>query len=303
MTTSESHQTGKTPLATGIETTALLNGDFVGLEAARISPMDRGFLFGDGIYEVIPSYNRKLVGFERHLERLNDGLNAIGIANPHSDTDWHTLLTQLLSRNEFTSAGIYLQVTRGVSSQRAHRFPEGVTPTVFAYPFPINAPNDGNPATAKAFSVVTGIDQRWKRCHIKSVALLGNVLHMMEGVDAGAEEILLFNDRDQLTEAAACNVFIVKDKVVATPALDQEKLPGITRNMLVDMMRDSADWVVEERAISRAEVLAADEVWLTSSTKEIAPVSTIDGKPVGAKCPGDVWMQAQALFATNRFKY
>lgn len=284
-------------------TIALLNGEFTPLQDARISPMDRGFLFGDGIYEVIPSYGDRMVGFDRHLARLDEGLTAIGIRNPFSSHEWLALLTDVLQRNSFSNAGLYLQVTRGVVEQRAHRFPENALPTVFAYPFSISEPNNGDPARATRFSVATGVDQRWKRCHIKSVALLGNVLHMMEGVDSGNDEILLFNDRDELTEAAACNVFVVLDDTVVTPRLDNEKLPGITRNMLVDMMRDSDEWQLEERVVSRAEVVAASEVWLSSSTKEIAPVISIDGETVGTGEPGPVWVRAQSLFAQHRFDY
>ena len=282
---------------------ALLNNAILPLTEARISPMDRGFLFGDGIYEVIPSYAGRMVGFDRHMDRLNQGLDAIGIPRPMTNEDWASSLGQLIEENGAGNLAIYLQVTRGVHAKRAHRFPEQVTPTVFAYTFEINAPNDGDPASASTFSVATGQDLRWKRCNIKSVALLGNVLHMQEGIDSGADEILLFNDRDELTEAAACNVFVVRDAVVATPALDHEKLPGITRNMLVDMMRDSAEWQLQERSIRKAEVLSADELWLTSSTKEIAPIVAINGQKVGDGAPGPYWQRAQHLFAQNRFNY
>lgn len=284
-------------------TIALLNGAFMPLAEARISPMDRGFLFGDGIYEVIPSYGGKMVGFDRHIERLNDGLAAIGLHNPLSQEQWLDTLSELLAKNGRGSLALYLQVTRGVVAQRAHKFPDDPQPTVFAYTFAIGDPPTGDPLTAKGFSVATGEDLRWQRCHIKSVALLGNVLHMMEGVNRGADEILLFNNNSELTEAAACNVFIVSGTTVATPILDNQKLPGITRNMLLDIMRAHGPWTVEERVITRDEVMDADEVWLTSSTKEIAPVITIDGDAVGNGAPGPVWSKAQALFAQHRFAY
>ncbi len=284
-------------------TIAFLNGAFTPLADARISPMDRGFLFGDGIYEVIPSYDGSMVGFERHMKRLHDGLSAIGLANPLAQEEWYNLLRQLLAENGNGNLAVYLQVTRGVAPQRAHKFPDTVEPTVFAYTFDINAAPTGNLAGAKGLRVSTGEDLRWQRCHIKSVALLGNVLHMMEGVDRGDDEILLFNANDELTEAAACNVFIVKDGVIATPLLDNQKLPGITRNMLLDILRDHGSWAVEERVITRTEVIAADEVWLTSSTKEIAPVIAIDGQVVGDGRPGQVWSDAQSLFAQHRFDY
>jgi len=281
-------------------TIAYLNGKFVPLENARISPMDRGFLFGDGIYEVIPCYEGQLVGFQRHMQRFDQGLAAIHLENPMSDVEWQSLFHELTSQNQGEYQGVYLQVTRGASAVRNHRFPVDCQPTVFAYTFNVNAPCNGDPATATCYRVATAQDRRWKRCDIKSVALLGNVLHMMEGVDAGADEIILFNEQEELTEAAACNVFIVQDESVITPPLDVEKLPGVTRNMLIDILRGQ-DWRVEERAITRREVTNADEVWLTSSTKEIAPVIDIDGQSVANGKPGPVWAEAQSLFARHRF--
>lgn len=281
-------------------TTAYLNGEFVPLEDARISPMDRGFLFGDGIYEVIPSYGGNMVGFARHMQRLDQGLSAIQLDNPLSTEAWQSLLASLIEKNQGEHLGLYLQVTRGTSLVRNHKFPSECRQTVFAYPFEVNAPCNGNPAEAACYRVATAHDRRWRRCDIKSVALLGNVLHMMEGVNAGADEVLLFNEQDELTEAAACNVFVVEGSRIVTPPLDQAKLPGVTRNMLVDILRNERMPIYEE-TVSRAKLLAADEVWLTSSTKEIAPVIAIDDEPVGDGRPGAVWAQAQTLFARHRF--
>ena len=162
-------------------TTAYLNGDFVALEDARISPMDRGFLFGDGIYEVIPSYGGRMVGFTRHMQRLNQGLKAIELDNPLSEEEWQQLLLQLMEHNEGSFLGLYLQVTRGASMVRNHKFPADIPQTIFAYPFEVNAPCDGSPEQASCYRVATATDRRWRRCDIKSVALLGNV-NMMEGV-------------------------------------------------------------------------------------------------------------------------
>lgn len=284
-------------------TIAWINDQWLPLSEARISPMDRGFLFGDGIYEVIPSYGGKMVGFNRHMQRLQDGLDAIALANPLDAKIWHQQLTRLIQENGEGDLGIYLQVTRGVAEKRQHKFPEKTTPTIFAYTFDIPATSDGSLESARGITVATGTDRRWQRCHIKSVALLGNVLHMMEGVDSGADEILLFNDNDELTEAAACNVFIVKQGTIKTPALDTQKLPGITRNLLLDMFKSEIDWQVTEGVVTRAEVFSADEIWLTSSTKEIAPVISIDGIPVSHGKPGPVWSKAQQLFHKLRFDY
>ena len=281
-------------------TTAYLNGQMCPLEDARVSPMDRGFLFGDGIYEVIPSYGGQLVGLQRHLERLDNGLSAIHLANPHTASEWEGLFTALIEANGAGNLGVYLQVTRGVSMIRAHRFPENTPATVFAYTFEIPGPSDGDPANAATYRVVTVNDRRWRRCDIKSVALLGNVLHMMEGVHAGADEVLLFNDEEELTEAAACNVFAVKNGEVVTPPLDSQKLPGVTRNMLVDILR-AEGWPVLEQPLRREAILTADEVWLTSSTKEVAPVVAVDDHPIGGGIPGPLWSRAQATFAKHRF--
>ena len=283
--------------------TVFLNGEFVSLEAARISPLDRGFLFGDGIYEVIPCYNGRMVGFERHMARLQQGLDTLKLPNPLPKENWHDALLQLSEEARDTHLGLYLQITRGSHPIRAHRYPEADAPTLFAYAFPVTAPSDGDAATVKSYRVVTGTDQRWQRCHIKSVALLGNVMHMNEATEQGADEILLYNERDELTEAAACNVFVVTAGTISTPNLDHQKLPGVTRAMLLDMLRDSGHQAVEERPISRDEVLAADEVWLTSATKEVAPVTAIDGQKVGDGRPGPAWESAQKLFASQRYAY
>ena len=288
-------------------TIAYLNGDYLPLEQASISPMDRGFLFGDGIYEVIPSYGGRFVGFDRHFDRLTAGLSAISLKSPFSAEALKSLLEELINTNatldKSGGLGLYLQITRGTAPKRNHQFPNSITPTVFAFTFDIPAPIDGNVDKAHAFSVVTGRDLRWQRCNIKSVSLLGNVLHMMEGVTEGAEEILLFNERDELTEASTSNVFIVRDGSITTPTLDHQKLAGITRNMLVDMLRDHSTLSVIEGSVSRADLSSADEVWLTSSTKEISPVVQIDGELVGAGRPGPVWSEAQTLFDRYRFDY
>ena len=281
-------------------TTAYLNGQMCPLEDARVSPMDRGFLFGDGIYEVIPSYGGQLVGLQRHLERLDNGLSAIHLANPHTASEWQGLFTALIEANGAGNLGVYLQVTRGVSMTRAHRFPENTPATVFAYTFEIPEPSDGDPSNATTYRVVTVNDRRWRRCDIKSVALLGNVLHMMEGVHAGADEVLLFNDEEELTEAAACNVFAVQNGEVVTPPLDSQKLPGVTRNMLVDILR-AEGWPVLEQPLRRDAILTSDEVWLTSSIKEVAPVVAVDDHPIGGGIPGPLWSRAQATFAKHRF--
>ncbi|MDA9941731.1 aminotransferase class IV [Luminiphilus sp.] len=282
-------------------TIAYLNGDFIPLSEARISPMDRGFLFGDGVYEVIPSYQGQFVAIGYHLERLRTSLDGIHLVIPQSDEQLVALLDELCRQNGSGDQGIYLQITRGVVEKRQHAFTNENAPTVFAYAFPIASPSDGSPSDATCFRAVTRTDKRWGRCHIKSTALLGNVLHMMEAVDDGAEEVLLFNAQDELTEAAACNVFIASQGKIVTPALDHQILPGVTRRLCLDVLAAHTDWAVEIRPVTRAEVCSAEEVWLSSSTKELAPVIQIDGQPVGSGKPGPLWSQAQRLFHLHRF--
>ena len=278
-----------------------LNGKFAPLAELQISPMDRGFLFGDGVYEVIPCYGGKMVAMSYHLARLHQSMDGISLSSPHDDDALTSLLEEVVAHNGGGDLGIYLQLTRGVVEKRQHAFPEHSNPTVFAYAFAISPPSDGRPETASCFKTVTRSDQRWGRCHIKSTALLGNVLHMMEAVEEDAEEVLLFNERDELTEAAACNVFIVSQDTILTPDLDHQKLPGVTRRQCLELIEAYTDWPVEVRPVTRSEVMSAQEVWLSSSTKELAPVVSIDGTPVGDGLPGARWSTAQQLFEQHRF--
>ena len=278
-----------------------LNGSFMPAAEARISPMDRGFLFGDGIYEVIPSYQGRLVGFTPHIDRMQRGLAEIGIDFNWSHAQWHAMISELLSRNGNANLGVYLHVSRGTDTKRGHAFPSGVSPTVFAFTFAINPPPSGLPGSAKPIQVASADDLRWKRCHIKSTALLGNVLHHQQGVAAGYQETILFNEQAELTEGSSCNAFIVKNGVISTPPLDHQILPGITRLLLLQILRAHSALTVEERVIHKTEVLSADEVWLTSSSKELMPVVAIDGVPVGTGQVGPYWYQAQKLFAEHKF--
>ena len=282
---------------------AFLNGTYQPLEEARISPLDRSFLFGDGIYEVVPSYDGKMVGFGPHIERMENGLAAIGIKLDWSQSDWADLCKQLIEKNGAGNLGIYLHVSRGADTKRFHGFPESVTPTVFAFAFDIAPPPVADKARAKKYTVSTSRDLRWERCQIKSTALLGNVLHFQQGQDQGNDETLLFNADNQLTEASSCNAYIVKDGVVITPPLDNQLLPGITRHIVLDILRNDGSIKVEERIITLDEVQNADEVWITSSSKEIGAVVEIDGLPVGGGEIGDVWLAAQKLYSANKYNY
>lgn len=280
-----------------------LDGQFMPMSDAKISPMDRGFLFGDGIYEVVPSYNGKLVGFGLHMRRMQDGLNAIGIRLNKSVDDWRDIAQSLIEKNRKGNLGLYFHVSRGADVKRFHAYPDDIQPTVFAFSFEIPAATVADKTRVKQFKVTSTQDLRWKRCQIKSTSLLGNVMHFQQGHDAGVHETILYNQHNELTEASACNVFIVKNEVVITPPLDNQLLPGITRHMLLDILRKDGTLQVEERAISMHEVRAADELWITSSSKDIAPVVELDGKPVGRGTVGDIWQLAQTLYSENKYNY
>jgi D-alanine transaminase len=283
--------------------TAFLNGIFLPLEEARISPMDRGFLFGDGIYEVIPSYGGRMVGFAPHIERMQNGLAAIDIRLDWTENRWREVCDELISANGGGDLGLYLHVSRGADTRRYHAYPEGVEPTVFAFTFPIPPSPVADRTTTPTYSATTALDLRWKRCNIKSTALLGNVMHFNEGYQGGNSETILYNEKGELTEASACNVFIVKDGVVATPDADHQKLPGITRLLLIDILRADGSIPIEERVVTLDELRHADEVWISSSTKEIAPVTVLDGVPVGNGEVGDIWEKAQFLFSEYKYDY
>lgn len=284
-------------------TIAFLNGSYMPLEEARISPMDRGFLFGDGIYEVIPSYNGKMVGFGPHIARMKEGLAAIEIGLDWDQDQWRELCTNLSEKNGHGNLGIYLHVTRGADTKRHHAYPEGLEPTVFAYGFDIAAPPIPDRNLVKPYTCSTGHDLRWHRCNIKSISLLGNVMHFQQGYSRGDGEILLYNTNNELTECGACNAYIVKNGVVITPPLDSQILPGITRQLALKVLREDGTIPVEERTITMDEVWDADEIWISSSSKEIAPVVKLDGKPVGDGKVGPVWEIAAKLYTAGKFDF
>ncbi len=274
------------------------------MNEAKISPLDRGFLFGDGIYEVIPSYFGEMVGFQGHIDRMNTGLKAIGIELNWTDSQWQTLCAKLSDKNGAGALGIYLHVSRGTDTKRFHAFPDNVQPTVFAMAFEIPVPKKPDLATVgKGYALMSTEDLRWQRCHIKSTALLGNVLHFQQGYEVGCQETLLFNHKNELTEASASNIFIIKDGIIATPIQDNQILAGITRRLVIDILAKDGELTLQERIITLDEVKTADEIWITSSSKEIAPVTQLDGASVGNGKVGDVWLKAATLYYNNKFSY
>jgi len=253
--------------------------------------LDRGFIFGDGVYEVVPVYSKHPFRLAEHLRRLQYSLDKVRITNPHSDSEWTQLVNEIVKRNNGDDQSVYFQVTRGVA-KRDHAFPKGVTPTVFMMSNPLVTPS---PALVESgVACVSADDYRWLNCDIKSVSLLGNCLLRQLSADVGATETILFRD-GKLTEASSSNVFIVKNGVLLTPPKDNFVLPGITYDVVLEIAR-TREFEVEVRAVTEAEVRGADEIWVTSSTKEVLAVTTLDGKPVGDGRPGALFRRMHALY-------
>ncbi len=268
--------------------TVYLNGAYLPLDQAKISVMDRGFLFGDGIYEVIPSYSGKLFHFSEHMERLENSLSSIRLANPHDLAQWLEILTPLLDAN--LDQYIYLQITRGVSPKRDHAFPENITPTVFAMSSTI-VPFADLDSGAKALSVD---DSRWELCNVKATTLLANILLRQQAVEKDCAEAILVKD-GYVTEGAASNIFAVIDGVLITPPKGHEILPGITRDVILELAeRNNIPY--SEDIISLDALKTASEIWLTSSTREIIPVVQLDNNMVSNGKPGSVWQTMNQLF-------
>lgn len=263
-----------------------LNGDYLNDTEASVSVLDRGFIFGDGVYEVIPCYGGHLFRLEQHLQRLQDSLDGIRLANPLTNSQWLSILEDIVKRNNNNNAdqSVYLQVTRG-AAKRDHVFPDKISQTVFVMS---NAmPAVSNEKLEKGIAAITHDDIRWRYCHIKSIALLPNTLLRQIALEAGADEAILNRD-GKITEGASSNVFIVKDNKIITPPKGECLLPGITRDLILEIANNAKlDFV--EANISLQQLQDADEIWLSSSTKEILPVTLLDAKPVGNGKPGPVW--------------
>jgi D-alanine transaminase len=279
------------------EAIVYLNGTFMPIGEAKIPVLDRGFIFGDGVYEVIPAYGGHLLRAREHFARLQRSMDEIRLANPHTIDGWIAEVDRLLAHHPGDQA-VYIQVTRGVPPKRDHVIPRDLVPTVFMMANPLVTPS--REMVEKGVACVTAKDFRWEKCHIKSTSLLGNVLARQISADAGATETILFRD-GLLTEAAASNVFIVKDGAVAAAPQDNHILLGITYELLTDLAREGK-LRFDIRPITEAEVRAADEVWLTSSTKEVLAVTTLDGKPVGAGVPGPMFRRMHGLFQEYKAK-
>ena len=272
-----------------------LNGDFLPLEEAKVPVLDRGFIYGDGVYELIPVYGRRPFRLPHHLARLQRSLDGIRLANPHTVPEWSELVAELVAKQPFDDQGVYFQVTRGVA-KRDHAFPAGVAPTVFMMSNPLATPSAEQ--VERGVAVVTAEDNRWHRCDLKTTSLVGNVLMRQLAADSGAIETVMFRD-GWLTEASASNVLIVTREVIVAPPKDNLILPGITYDAAEEFARE-AGLPFEQRPIGRAEALAADEMWLSSSTKEVLAVTTLDGAPFGGGRPGPLFRQVHAIFQRKK---
>lgn len=254
--------------------------------------MDRGFLFGDGIYEVVPVFGNKLLRLDEHLARLQNSLNRISLANPHNNEEWSDIFSDLLDKNTGEDRAIYLQISRGAYASRDLSIRAGYPPTIFAMVLHVTPP-DINVVSA-GISVITVADFRWDACDIKSTSLVANVMLRQQATEASVDDAILIKD-GMLTEGTASNVFLIKDKVLITPPTGHKLLPGITRDLVIEIAKNNAI-LVEEREISETELFTADEIWMTSSTREIAPVIRLNGEMVATGVAGQMWKRMMDLY-------
>jgi D-alanine transaminase len=271
--------------------TVFLNGKLLPVEQASVSVLDRGFIFGDGVYEVVPVYSRVPFRLEEHLVRLERSLGETRIRNPYTRAQWRGHIHDLIDAQSFEDQGVYFQVTRG-AAKRDHAFPKNAEPTVFMMSNPlVNPPRE---QVERGGVAVSAQDNRWLRCDIKSISLVGNVLLRQLSAEVEAAETILFRD-GKLTEASASNVFIVKRGVIVSPPKSNLILPGITYDVVVELAQANA-LPIEFRDVTEAEVRAADEVWVSSSSKEVFPIVSLDGRPIGDGKPGPAFRRMYQLY-------
>jgi len=274
-----------------------LNGKLLPLEEAKIPVLDRGFIFGDGVYELVPVYTRVPFRLDEHLARLERSLGETRIRNPYSRAQWREIIFRLVDAQPFEDQGVYFQVTRGVA-KRDHAFPKSAEPTVFMMSNPlVNPPCE---QVEKGAAAVSAEDYRWQRCDIKSISLIGNCLLRQLSAESGGAETILFRG-GKLTEASASNVFAVKRGVIVSPAKDHLILPGITYDVIAELARANG-MPIEFRDVLEAEVRAADELWVTSSSKEVLAIVELDGRPIGEGVPGPVFRRMYQLYQDFKHK-
>ena len=264
-----------------------LNGNFIEKDKAFVSVMDRGFLFGDGVYEVFPSYNRKIIGLDSHLNRLQDGLDAISIQNPHTNNEWKDLINKIISFDPNNqNQAIYLQISRGSDENRKHTYGE-LKPTVYIQSSAIN-PREKS-TLLNGLSAITREDIRWLKSNTKATSLLANTLYAQEAKNNDAEETILYRD-GIVTEASSSNVFIVKSNCIYTHPKGPNILPGITREKVIECAKIN-NITVNESSFTKEQLMDADEVWISSSTREIIPITIIDGIQISDGFAGPIWSE------------
>jgi D-alanine transaminase len=268
--------------------TVYLSGAYLPLNEAKVSVLDRGFLFGDGVYEVIPVYMGHLFQFQEHMQRLEHSLACIRLINPYNREQWLNIMTPLLDSSQDQS--VYLQITRGTADKRDHAFPENIAPTVFVISSTM-MPFEGKATGVKAISMD---DSRWGLCNIKAITLLANILHRQQAVDQGCAEAILVKD-GYVTEGAASNVFAVIDGILVTPPKSNEILPGITRDVILSLAQKNNIPCAEE-VISLDALAIASEIWVTSSIREIVSIVELDSKPIADGKPGPLFQTVNELF-------
>jgi D-alanine transaminase len=271
--------------------TCYLNGSLMPLREARVSPLDRSFLFGDGVYEVIPVRSSSARRLPSNLARLGRSLQELRIRNPHSTEQWTGIVERLIAANGGGDMYVYLQVSRGAEYGRNHAPLPQIEPTVFGFCAPLPLPSAE--LLERGATCITGADTRWARCDIKSVALLANVLLRQQALEAGAGEIILLRD-GHLTEASASSVQVVIDGEIRTPPNSPQLLPGTTRS-LIEELADRHGIPRRVVAVTESQLRAADELWLTAATRGVIAVTTLDGQPVGSGKPGPLWRRMHQL--------
>lgn len=271
--------------------TVFLNGHYIAEDQAQVSVFDRGFLFGDSVYEVIPFYRGVGFRLDEHLQRLQHSLQAIQIV---AEQDWEAILTRLVTLNGGGNLSVYLQISRGNSGRRSHIYDAEMVPTIFACCNPIKDIYNAGPDAVSGVRAIVTEDLRWGRCDIKSTGLLPNILAMQQAKQIGVQEALMIRD-GLLTEGASCNLMLVEQGVIFTPKRGSEILGGTTRELILELA--AADGIaMREADISYARLLAADEVWVSSSTRAVVPVIEIDGQPVADGKKGPLWARMFELF-------
>ncbi len=275
--------------------TVYLNGQFLPVAQAHVSVLDRGFIFGDGVYEVIPVYSRRAFRLSEHLQRLQHSCDGILLSNPHSENEWTEIINALIAHHPEDDQYLYVHVTRGVAP-RDHAFPvPAVAPTVLVLSKPLLPPSQS--LLEQGVACITAVDNRWLRCDIKAISLLPNVLLRQQAIAAGCVESILIRDDEFMTEGAASNIFVVKNNTLIAPPKNHLMLPGITYDVLLEIA--AAQGIPHQvRRVAKSELFTADELLMTSSTREVLAITTLDGTPVGTGTPGAMFARLHTLYQT-----